>query len=374
MKCVIKESDVFYKKKQEEHGKTKFVSMPSRIVLNNKAISIFEGESYEKSVFTFELKETEIGINEIDACCFNLQSNHQQFNICGGFGGPCKGFVNEWINDFNTFKNSCYTEKKKSNWEKKTTKTALEEAMEAAQAGNGNTEEREKMINKKLHENQLSQIEKKIGATQNMALRVIKKEMDIEKMIQQEVQLKAMQEAKELLAKKKQEERKKKYLEQAMKEREVENQRSRESKQAEFEIQKIKVDTQKEVENKRLALKKKIDDIKKKALRRKRLIEQDISVIRSQVARDLIDANKNGDQLKCKNAYGNQDKINFYCNANVVDDITKNVECKSQLNFCYICCETEFGNMNIEKRDKCYDMCDLLARQELDHGEFKWQK
>jgi hypothetical protein len=90
---------------------------------------------------------------------------------------------------------------KKSNWEKKTTKTALEEAMEAAQSGNGSSEEREKMINKKLHENQVTQIEKKIGATQNMALRVIKKEMDIEKMIQQEVQLKAMEEAKELLAK-----------------------------------------------------------------------------------------------------------------------------------------------------------------------------
>jgi hypothetical protein len=372
MKCVIKESDVFFKKTQEEYGVNKIVPMPSRIVMNNRTISLYEGDTYDKTVFAFELRQTVIGHYVEDSCCFNLQSNYQQFQVCGGFGGPCKGFVNEWISHFNLFKNNCYQEMNQANWQKATMKSALDEAMAAA-GGAAGLNDRENMINNKLHENSMNSIQKKIGATQSMALKVLQKEMDIEKMLQQEMQLKALQEAKELLAKKKREEQKKKLLEQALRDRELENQRIRDSKEAELEIQRIKAETKKEVENKRLALRKKIDEIKKKAARRKRLIEQDINVVRSQIYQELVDANKNGDSTKCSNAYGHPKKINMYCDANIIDDFNKNLQCKKPINFCYVCCEIEFGNMNIGKRDKCYDLCDDLTKKDLDKGEFDWQ-
>jgi len=159
-----------------------------------------------------------------------------------------------------------------------------------------------------------------------------------------------------------------------MKDREAEDLRLRDNKEAEMQIQKIKEEARKEVEEKREALRNKIADIKARAARRKRIIEQDINVIRSKMAQNLVDANKKGSELKCKNAYGDNDKISSYCNSNVIDDFNRNESCKEPMAFCYTCCETEFGNMQITERDHCYAMCDDLERGELDHGEFKWPK
>jgi len=92
------------------------------------------------------------------------------------------------------------------------------------------------------------------------------------------------------------------------------------------------------------------------------------------MAQSLADANKKGDQEKCKSAYGIEDKIITYCNANVVDDFNANKECKEPFEFCYICCDHEFGNMHIAEKDACKKMCDDLAAGELRHGEFQWGK
>jgi len=157
-----------------------------------------------------------------------------------------------------------------------------------------------------------------------------------------------------------------------MKDREAEDQRLQDNKEAEMQVQKIKEEARKEVEEKRQALAKKIADIKARAARRKRLIEQDINVIRSKMAQTLVNSNKKGDETKCRSAYGDSTKIAAYCNSNVVDDFSKNLTCKEPLSFCYTCCDTEFGNNQITERDHCSKMCDDLAKGELDHGEFKW--
>lgn len=34
--------------------------------------------------------------------------------------------------------------------------------------------------------------------------------------------------------------------------------------------------------------------------------------------------------------------------------------------FCYICCENEFGRMHQDKREDCYVMCDAFAVQKAD--------
>jgi len=158
-----------------------------------------------------------------------------------------------------------------------------------------------------------------------------------------------------------------------MQDRQAENQRLIDNKDGEEQIQKIKEEARKEVEEKREALRKKIADIKARAARRKRIIEQDIDVIRSKMTQGLIDANKKGDENNCRNAYGDKEKIESYCNKNAYDDIYKNAECKEPLSFCYVCCDTEFGNMQIIKKDHCNAMCDDLARKDLDKGEYLWR-
>jgi hypothetical protein len=369
IKCLIKESDVFYLTKDTwTQNSAALVPMPSRIIMNNRTISLYNDDSYQSNIFSFDLGVTEIGAYNKDPCCFSLMSNTKEYYICGGFGSRCDGFMQEWKRDFSFFKQKCYLPQKSFIWHKEEVKQATNDALNAANLDN--LEERTNLIKKKLHEKELSSFDKQITYTQNTALKAIKKEMNIEQMLTREVQLKAMLETKTLLDQKKQEEKKRTCLERAFKEREVENNRLLENKKAQVQMEKIKDDVRKEVEQKRLALRNKIDEIQKKALRRKKMIEQDINTIRGQMARNIIDANKNGDMNKCN--IKEQEKINSYCDENIVDDFNKNFECKQSPQFCYICCEHEFGNMVLVKRDECYKICDELLKYELATGEFKW--
>jgi len=381
IKCQIKENDVFYLMKDPENSdsngsvKSKMIQRPSRIVMNAKTVSIYDDDSYKNAVFSFDLKKTEFAPVKADKCCFTLQSGREEFTICGGFGQRCgsesdPAFLNEWSKDFNLFKFGCYEPLKEKNWKAEMAKKAMKDAMD--EAGLSNLEDRANLINKKIHEKKLDDWSKKIQNTQNLALTAIKRELNIEKMIQQELQLKAELEAKYLLELKKRELKKKDCLDKALKDRETQDERIRENKQAQLQIEKIKEDARKEVEKQRDKLRKKIDEIKRKANRRKRLIEQDINVIRGQMAKNLMDANRNGDMLKCKNAFGNKEKINDYCNANLVDHYEKNLECKEENSFCYVCCETEFGNMVLKKRDECYAMCDNMLKNNIKGGDFIW--
>jgi len=207
VKCVIKESDVFYLMAEGPGPNAIKTHVPSRIVLNNRTISLFEDDSYKHAVFTFNLPETDIGLYTKDACCFNLQSGSKQLQVCGGFGSRCTNFVNEWVNDFSLFKTKCYVEMKDFNWKSEMAKQALADAMNAA--GMGNMEERANLLGKKLKQKQIDDIQQRIIGTESLAMKAIKKELDIEKLLQQEVQLKAMLETKNLLAQKKLEEKKK---------------------------------------------------------------------------------------------------------------------------------------------------------------------
>ena len=70
-----------------------------------------------------------------------------------------------------------------------------------------------------------------------------------------------------------------------------------------------------------------ISEIQKKANRRKRLIEQQISTIRGQIAKDLISAEKEGDLNSCKTPMGalpDLALVNSYCNDNIITDVSCN--------------------------------------------------
>lgn len=54
----------------------------------------------------------------------------------------------------------------------------------------------------------------------------------------------------------------------------------------------------------------------------------------------------------------NKNLILLYCENNFVSDYNRFKDCKSLEDFCYICCENEFGDLHIQERDKCYNKCD----------------
>jgi len=374
LKCVIKENDVFYLK-ENKNKKGKKLKIPSRIVMNTHSISVFTDDNYKNSVFSFDLKKTEITPKKKEKCCFDLQNGREEFTICGGFGQPCgpssnPKFVNGWVKDFNLFKIGCYENLKIKNWKQEQTKKAMKDAMDAA--GLGGLNDRANLIKKNIKKKQADEWSKKLQNTQSAAMKAMKREFDIEKMLQQELQLKAELEAKKLLALKKREEKKKECLEKALKDRDSQNKRLMDNKHKQSELNAIKENAKKEVQNQRNKLREKLNNIRKKFKRRKRLIEQDINVIRAQMAKNLMNAHKKGDMMVCKKAYGNKNLIETYCNRNIVEDYTKNIECRSDSSFCYVCCENEFGNLVMEKRDICYKMCDQLLKNSMNTGDFLW--
>ena len=148
--------------------------------------------------------------------------------------------------------------------------------------------------------------------------------------------------------------------------------RKRNAKEAANQVNKMKEDAKKQVQQTRKRLRKKLDQIRKKARRRNRLLQQQLQKIRGSMAIELLNANKYGDMMICKNTRVDKQKMQKYCDLNFLDNYAKNQDCKNPDDFCYVCCENEFGNMFIDQRDKCYDMCDTLAKNDLNNGEWVW--
>jgi len=138
-------------------------------------------------------------------------------------------------------------------------------------------------------------------------------------------------------------------------------------------MEKIKQETKVDIEFKRGVLKRKISDIRKKNKRKIRQIQQQINLIRAETANEIMEANKRGDQELCRAARKDMTKITSYCDKNLNADYNKNINCKEPENFCYACCENEFGNMFLSQRDDCQSMCDNEENGELNSGDWIWK-
>jgi len=84
---------------------------------------------------------------------------------------------------------------------------------------------------------------------------------------------------------------------------------------------------------KRDDLKKRIEAIKKKHRRKRRILKQQLQKIRGQMAKSLIKANKFGEWRLCKNARGNKGKVAKYCDTNFIDNFAQNKQCKDPEDF-----------------------------------------
>ena len=72
---------------------------------------------------------------------------------------------------------------------------------------------------------------------------------------------------------------------------------------------------------------------------------------------------KLGDINYCKKGKFDRTYREEYCDKNYFEDYISNSDCKSDSDFCYMCCENEFGNMHIDRRDICYNMCDEKTKE-----------
>jgi len=327
----------------------------------------------KKHVFTFNLPQVSIYNSVKDPCCFILRSLNQQFEICG-FQTDCgtksdPKFYKSWEHDFVLWQTQCFKPLNDKAWDSNT-KRLWDTKIE--QANLDLLDEKAKLIKEKLDVFTNNKMEKKIKRTHKTAMKALKKEAAMERLIQNEEKERYDKEERYLKSVINKEKKKRDCLDKALKNRELEDERNRKSKEAENTINLIKMEAAKQVAKKRDSLKKKIEAIKKKAKRRRRLLESQLQKVRGQMAKSLMNANRYGDWKLCKNARGIKEKVVKYCDANFIDNFVKNQQCKDPEDFCYVCCENEYGNMYIKQRDKCYDMCDALAKQDLSNGEWIW--
>jgi hypothetical protein len=395
IRCQIKEGDVLYKDLSRPGlNADEPVKVPSRLVMNNSTLSLYADETYTSSIFTFKLDLVDLKMNRNDICCFFIRSNNQKFEVCA-FESKCGTiknpvFFKEWRREFSLFAYACARTRKRGHGKDplptkrgnfnpdddiKSGMVEMNNQQQTlvAHAQVAMMQEREKLLKSKLAATEKKQVESKIGKTQKTVIKALRKEVKLEDLIKKEETEKFENETKNLIAKFKHEKKKKKCLEKILKSREKEDAKVREEMEIKHEIQRLKQEALKVVKKKRKTLKKKILEIKKKMQRKNRLIEQQIQRVRGSMANELIQANKQGSWKVCKESRVNKKKMVDYCNVNFVDDYAKNMDCRDPENFCYVCCENEYGNMYLKMRDTCYNMCDNLAQKDLSGGDWVWK-
>ena len=378
-KCIVKESDMLFTKDLTVAQKVNYVEnlqIPVRVVMNNRTLSIFGSSDYDSLMKSFELSDTEFAPSKFHKDCFiitegkaNLDPNNsalKQAELCP-FGFDRKDKVyQEWFYDFNLFKFQCHSEREVlNNDEIKALDDKLKKKIDDAKLDI--IEERQRIIKEKMKPDNI-----KIIKTNQIALQAIQKEMTLEQMLKKEEEEREQEAETELLQEIDSEKNKKHCLVKAIKERELEDQYNLKEKAEDAEAQKIKDQAAREVIIRRSQLKSQMLNMRRKAERKKLRLRAQLQAVRYSMAADMKNLYKIGDMNKCKTAMLSTTNRDSYCGVNFPDDYVKYTSCKTEEeDFCYLCCETEFGDMHMDKRQQCYDTI-CKVKTEVNDGRWVW--
>lgn len=113
-----------------------------------------------------------------------------------------------------------------------------------------------------------------------------------------------------------------------------------------------------QIQESRKKFKEKIAKMKRAADRKRRETRTKIEAIRTTMAENVITDNYVGNVKNC-NPLKSIVERSLYCEKSFKNDLDKNKDChQSAGDFCYVCCENEFGKNKEELRDRCYKLCD----------------
>ena len=206
------------------------------------------------------------------------------------------------------------------------------------------------------------QYQRKKKNAENLSFNVIGKEIELENMVKKEEQLKEQLETQKIEETIKKEEYKAQCLEKAFEERELDDEFQEVEHESMDEINEVHTQARKKISESRLKLKRSIQKMKMKSKTQNQSLSQHLKQIRSKMTKEIMLANKNGNVGNCRRGRKDMDFRESYCNKNFTEDWTRNSDCKGE-EFCYTCCENEFGAMYVRPRDNCYKMCDYKPKQ-----------
>jgi len=380
-KCVVKDNDAYLSKYNK---KTKNLSkIPIRIVMNNYTITLYADDDYRDIKHSYKLSETTLSVEKTHFCCFSLEDDTTKKMICGYDkfcgNGSTNPWANGWNKDFALFKNACRTGiyTLLTGIDEMNLKKALKKKIGDGNAANARKKARnikEKMLGS------FGQNSNPVKQAHEDGFKALQKELNLEKLIKAEEKEREALMLNSIGKKIENEKEKSNCLSRNIKEKKLDAQIMNERKASEDEASKFKKDMSKKVLKNRKNFKKMINSMRAKAALKRAAKLRQLAALRAKMAADIEKANKSGDMDKCKLGKTKIDYRHKYCDKIFPDDFVRNGDCKTAKNFCYTCCEHEFGNMHIDKREECYNMCDGVKansdnkdKKRNDPGVWNWK-
>ena len=358
-KCYLKDTDALMVK-NDIKGSSSFETLPKipiRLVMNNKSVAVYQDETLSTQVMTFLLLNTVLSRVKGDTRCFLLNGINAKAQFCQ-LDSQSGNFVEEWDYDFNLFKNQCHMSRETIDLEESEEKKLEQDyADKVQQLKLDMVGKKAKKVKEQVENKEEGKLEKKIEQTQAMTLMAIQKELKLEEMLEKEELQKEREQEEQMSIQIKEEKKKDECLVKSIQEKQIEDQMNLSKAQAEEAIQHLKEEAKKQIMVKRAEMKRRLDIRRKKNRRRLNSMQSEIINIRVQTASKVQKFAKIGDQSKCFNpileAQASQPKIEEYCQVNFPDNNAKLMECKNIDSFCFVCCESEFGDLHMIEREKC---------------------
>jgi hypothetical protein len=376
-KCHLKESDCIYTAFKPGVGiDANPMKVPSRIVMNEKSVSIFTDEDLSSELGTFILERTTFLTIEGSTTCFALESGEAKGQFCNmDTSGNYSNFIEEWKYDFNLFKAQCHRAKDRVALDGKDQddlNNELKKKVEAAQMDV--MKEKTKKIQIKAKENPINKVEK----MEETAMVAIKKELNIDGLLEKEELERESKEQDDLRDSIKKEKQKDECLIKSIKEKELEDQFNQEKFDKDKEVANIADNAKKDILTKRQQVKVKIMNMRKRSERKKKLLNDQLSNMRNEMAGSLGNINKMGDSAQCFKPKPKDEvdtkKISEYCSKNFASaSPVQYKECITEDTFCTTCCQNEIGEAHVTEREKCNDICEPPAGVVLPtKGSWQW--
>lgn len=359
--CVVKEGDLDLG--IENQGFAMMPKFPVRVILNNKTISIFTTPSYENVFKSWDLNYLNVKISPEEArSCFvlsDLRDSTKKATLCimptaVKENQSIEKARDEWFKDIFFFRDKCKDKNKFVEESAEISRKRVEVEVEAK-------EEKYDRIREKENEDSQKKMEQKVEQTTQVAMEAVEKETKFEQLALEEELMREREEEGKLNSVVDDEQTRQQCMEREIKKK----QKMQALEKQNLEIAEKAGDIQKQavlsIQSSRLRFKEKIDRMRRAAERKRKDARKQVTEIRTKMAGILMNDNKVGNVTFCNPKRPVAEKTT-YCNAQFTNDPDKLRDCMtSSDDFCYVCCENEFGRNKLELRERCYKLCDDVS-------------
>lgn len=374
-KCIIKESDLLYSFNATHRSgldigqENTVITIPARVVMNNKTISIYAGEDYETLKDSYDIQVTVFVPSARNRYCFILRDNSKKGEFCLIGGERNKDHFDQWDYDFNLFKYQCRTHRPTVNLTAEDL-NSINRKMDNIKKGM--LVDREEALLKRNMGNDLDRKKDELVKTNKVALMAVEKQINLEALIEKEEREREEIEEERLRKEIEDEQEKQACALRRLKEKEIENQYNVRADEVEEEGEEIKKKAAEEIIVKRNKLKDKLRNMRKQADRKHAKLKQQLMSIRMKFNSDMIREYKKGNQENCSAVIVDKENYKNYCLRMFPNDPEKYGRCINTDNPCNTCCENEFNERYYNERVRCIkEVCSKTKN--LHGGNWVWE-